>query len=55
MTGYPAMGLDVVAQTRLGRIEAEAGALSFCSYDVRELADPPPRAFMPLGERGIPR
>jgi citrate synthase len=35
------MGLDgtIVAQTRLGRIEAEAGALSFCGYDVRALAD----------------
>jgi citrate synthase len=35
------MGLDgtIVAQTRLGRIEAEAGALSFCGYDVRDLAD----------------
>jgi citrate synthase len=41
VTDHPALGLDgtIVALTRLGRIDAEAGALSFCGYNVHDLAD----------------
>lgn len=41
MESYPSLGLDgtIVALSHLGQIDGEAGRLSFCGYDLHDLAD----------------
>ena len=41
MSTYSSMGLDgtIVAQSHLGLIDGDAGCLSFCGYNVHDLAD----------------